>query len=111
MFRSSRVLHTAAKKEWLAVIYDKPNVDRLQFRNQHIAKLPENFGRTVSCGGGLLGDDGKFIGSTFHIRANTKEDVINFLKKDIYATEGIWDFDSLVVNQLLVAAREEKKIQ
>lgn len=109
---TTRLMLTAKKelKEWLVVIYDKPNVDRLKFRGQHLDGLPAVAGKTMTSGGAILNKDGKLIGSSLHLRANNESEIISFLKDDIYAKEGIWDFDNYLIHELKVAYREGKEI-
>lgn len=56
--------------------------------------------------------DGKpanFAGSNLTVVADTKEEVMNLLKADIFAKEGIWDLESALIFPFGCAARKEKK--
>lgn len=37
----------------------------------------------------------KFVGSTMVAVASSKEEVLDLLKNDIYAKEGVWDFSKV----------------
>lgn len=52
----------------------------------------------------------KFAGSAFHLVANNKDEVIEFLKKDIYFREGIWDINNVVIHPIGVAGRLPKAL-
>uniref|UniRef100_A0A060SX11 ARAD1A01056p n=1 Tax=Blastobotrys adeninivorans TaxID=409370 RepID=A0A060SX11_BLAAD len=90
-------------QEFLFIFRDKPNSeqDRLKVRPQHL----EEFGASIragtlpiTCGGGLRsGVDGPLIGSMVTIEASSVEEAKNILKKDIYATSGVWDVDNAEV--------------
>jgi hypothetical protein len=40
----------------------------------------------------------KFAGSMFVAEATTKEEVVEILKKDIYAESGVWDIENVSVS-------------
>ncbi|ONH66867.1 hypothetical protein BON22_2843 [Cyberlindnera fabianii] len=103
--------------EWLAVVYDKPNTDRSAVRAQHLADIPANIesGKVTSAGAifnevPVEGAKPNFAGSMLTIVADTKEEVIDILKKDIYAKEGIWNFDNVLVYPLGLAYRKGKDL-
>jgi uncharacterized protein len=48
----------------------------------------------------------KIIGSSMMAHAATKEEVLEMLKKDIYATSGVWDLDK--VRFPLISCKEER---
>lgn len=101
-----------AKIEWNVIVYDKPNTDRSQFRPQHVADIPAAVDAgIVSSAGAIYKDVEKkqFAGSAFHLFAESREEILDFLKKDIYAREGIWDLDSVVANPVGIAVRLAKE--
>ncbi|RCK55752.1 hypothetical protein Cantr_05750 [Candida viswanathii] len=81
-------------------------------RAQHVADIPANVPNPVRSAGAIYHDEAKtkFAGSAFHLVADSKEDVIEFLKKDIYYREGIWDINNVVINPIGVAVRLPKKM-
>lgn len=97
--------------EWLVVVYDRPNVNRLLFRTQHIARIPLLVGKGIitNCGP-IFSDDerSKFIGSSFNLRAASREDVVDFLKEDIYWKEGVWDVDNAIIHPYTAVRRVEE---
>lgn len=104
---------TAAKQmvnklEWLVIVYDKPNVDRLKFRPQHLDAIPPlvNQGIVTNCGPIFASNArDKFIGSSFNIRADSESEILEILKKDVYAKEGIWDLENVVIHPYAVHTR------
>lgn len=98
--------------EYNVIIYDFPNSDRSKVRPQHVADIPANVPNPIRSTGAIYQDEAKtkFAGSAFHLVANSKEEVIEFLKKDIYYREGIWDINSVVINPIGVAVRLPKKM-
>ena len=90
--------------EWNVIVYDKPGADRTPVRAQHLAAIPATSAAPVYHDI----EKTKFAGSTFHLIANSKEEIIEFLKKDIYYEKGIWDIDSVVAHPMGVAVRKQK---
>ncbi|CAX45058.1 conserved hypothetical protein [Candida dubliniensis CD36] len=99
--------------EYNVIIYDFPNSDRSKVRSQHVADIPANVPNPIRSAGAIYQDEAKtkFAGSAFHLVANSKEEVVEFLKKDIYYREGIWDINSVVINPIGVAVRLPKKME
>ncbi|CAK7901815.1 hypothetical protein CAAN1_11S04698 [[Candida] anglica] len=94
--------------EWNVIVYDKPGTDRTAVRPAHVAAIPAAVNSGVVKSVGAIYQDQsktKFAGSAFHLMADSREDIIEFLKKDIYAKEGIWDLDSVVAHPIGVACR------
>jgi uncharacterized protein YciI len=97
--------------EWSVTVYDKPGADRSAVRPQHVAAIPAAVNAGIVTSAGAIYQDvekTKFAGSTFHLIANSKEEIIEFLKKDIYYEKGIWDIDSVVAHPLGLAVRKQK---
>ncbi|CAK7205022.1 hypothetical protein SEUCBS139899_007786 [Sporothrix eucalyptigena] len=104
--------------EWLAIVPDHPGAlaKRLEVRPTHFANLSAvtSTGR-LKFGGAILNDkpadpaDPKtfdFAGSTIIYLADSKQEVIDFLKKDIYYESGVWDVDNAQIYALKTAIRE-----
>ncbi|KAK3953775.1 hypothetical protein QBC32DRAFT_111224 [Pseudoneurospora amorphoporcata] len=97
---------TAGKKiEWLVVVPDFEGVGekRLEVRPDHFAGLGKNVDNgCFQMGGAVLSepptsDDPKtfkFAGSTIVLLAESREEVIEILKGDVYAQKGVWDVDN-----------------
>lgn len=101
--------------EWLVIVYDKPGTDRLTYRQQHLAAIPQAFesGKVTNAGAIYkeLDSDGNpqgFAGSSFNLIADSQEEVLEFLKQDVYAKQGIWDLDNVVMYPYGCAARVKK---
>ena len=100
--------------EWNVIVYDKPGADRSSSRSQHFAEIPAKVNAgTVISGGAVYQDEQKtkFAGSAFHLRANSREEVIEFLKSDIYYKLGVWDINSVIANPFGCAVRLPKKME
>ncbi|ODV84924.1 hypothetical protein CANARDRAFT_28662 [[Candida] arabinofermentans NRRL YB-2248] len=101
------------RQEYLVIVHDKPNADRLKYRPQHLLGVPPLFSNknkvTVTCAGALFSNDErtKFEGSTFHVLAENEDDIKEFLKLDIYAKEGVWDLENVDIWGLGCAGRTE----
>lgn len=99
------------KIEWLVTVFDKPGTDRSTVRPQHIAAIPETVNNGIVTAAGAIYQDvekTKFAGSTFHLMAESKEEIVEFLKTDIYYQSGIWDIDSVVAYPVGIAVRMSK---
>ncbi|KXX81934.1 Protein YciI [Madurella mycetomatis] len=114
--RSTMSTETAAPKkfEWLVVIPDFPGVHskRMEARPQHFAGLkPAMDSGLYQMGGAVLnevpqGDDPSkfsFAGSTIVIVAESRDEIKEILKKDIYATSGVWDVENVGFYFLLLS--------
>lgn len=116
-FVSLRKFNTATLKrmsiEWNVIVYDKPNADRSAVRAAHLANIPPTFNNGIVTSAGAIYHDvekTKFAGSAFHLRASSKDEIIEFLKQDVYYKEGIWDIDNVIMNPIGIACRLSKKM-
>lgn len=99
--------------EWNVIVYDKPGTDRTACRPQHVADIPQAVNKGIVTSVGAIYHDvekTKFAGSAFHLIAESKEDIIEFLKQDVYYKNGIWDIDSVIAHPIGVACRLPKKM-
>ncbi|KAI1283934.1 hypothetical protein F5Y07DRAFT_94350 [Xylaria sp. FL0933] len=98
----------AGKMEWLVIVPDKAgmNEKRLEVRAQHLAGIkPVAESGFIKTGGAMLNekpesDDAtkfSFYGSTLVCVASSKEEIMDVLSKDIYATSGVWDLDNVQI--------------
>ena len=101
------------KLEWLVIIYDNPVNQRLAFRAEHLAKVPEKVNASIitSCGP-IFKDESKqkFLGSSFTIQAESKKQVLEFLKLDIYAQKDVWDFSNVIIHPYQPFYRSAKEM-
>ncbi|KAG7666017.1 uncharacterized protein J8A68_000447 [[Candida] subhashii] len=99
-------------KEYQVLIFDFPNIDRSKVRPQHFKEVLPSIGNPIKAAGALYHDDErtKFSGSWFQLALDSREACIEFLKKDIYYREGIWDIDSAVIYPIGCAARLPVKL-
>ncbi|KAH7325783.1 hypothetical protein B0I35DRAFT_421173 [Stachybotrys elegans] len=119
-FLSRAAMSSAAaaprKYEFLVVVPDKPDVraKRMEVRPQHFANMkPFLESGDWKMGGALLNsvpkddeaDSLDFMGSTLVCISTSKEEVLEQLKKDIYATSGVWDMDKVQIYPFKCAFR------
>ncbi|KAG5973094.1 hypothetical protein E4U56_005294 [Claviceps arundinis] len=104
-------------REFLVIIPDKPSVrkTRLALRSLHV----QNMAHLVASGqwkmgGALLNsvpdveDDPTkfdFMGSTFVCRAESRADVFEQVKQDVYVSGGVWDLARIQIHPFLCAFR------
>lgn len=99
--------------EWVVIIYDKPGADRTPYIDEHFGNIPNvvKLGFLV-CGGAIYKDTNETngelvaIGSHLQVVADNKDQIINNLKHDIFAKEGIWDFDNIIIHPFGCAVRQ-----
>ncbi|KAK5628802.1 hypothetical protein RRF57_004517 [Xylaria bambusicola] len=96
------------KWEWLVVVPDKAGVHekRLSVRAQHLAGTkPLEASGFIKAGGAIFNEKPEsqdatkfsFYGSTLVCVASSKEEILEILNKDIYATSGVWDMDNIQI--------------
>lgn len=101
------------KIEWSVTVFDKPNVDRLPVRKEHVANIPKTIeSGTVTSVGAIYHDvdKTKFAGSTYHIMAESKEEILDFLRQDVYYKHGIWDLSSVIAHPVGIVNRQPKDL-
>ncbi|KUJ12125.1 uncharacterized protein LY89DRAFT_624569 [Mollisia scopiformis] len=112
-----RTMASAPEKfEWMVIIPDVPGKleKRMEVRPKHFEGLKtameKGFFKT---GGALLdevpkeGEGLKISGSTVVAWASSKEEVMEILKGDIYAKEGVWDLEKVQIWPFKCAFREK----
>lgn len=102
--------------EYCVVVLDKPGSDRSRYLKEHFTAITGSIesGRVLS--GGQINSEAdpvtgeRFsIGSHIQIKADSREEVIEMLKHDIFAREDVWDLENAIIYQLDCAYRQEKK--
>lgn len=94
------------------MIFDKPTGDRMKFRDLHLNAIPPHLGNPITNCGAIVSKDGsnKLVGSHFNLKGfESESEIISFLKNDIYAKEGVWDFNNITINPVFIAGRQEKE--
>ncbi|KAI0470703.1 hypothetical protein GGR56DRAFT_140679 [Xylariaceae sp. FL0804] len=102
--------------EWLVVVPDKPGAHqkRLDVRPKHFEGLkPLLESGKLKTGGAVLsekpdGDDATkfdFYGSTMVFVAASRAEVVETLRRDVYATSGVWDVDKAQIWPAKIAFR------
>ncbi|ODV95112.1 hypothetical protein PACTADRAFT_49863 [Pachysolen tannophilus NRRL Y-2460] len=102
--------------EWVVIVYDKPNTSRKGLREEHLAAIGPNVEKGIVKNVGAIyhdiptADNRPFAGSSFNIEAESREEVIEFLKQDIFAKKGIWDIENALIYPYGCVYREAKKL-
>ncbi|EGW35476.1 uncharacterized protein SPAPADRAFT_146775 [Spathaspora passalidarum NRRL Y-27907] len=98
---------------YYAAVFDFPDIDRTKVRPQHFAELVPSVANPIVAGGAIYHDDAKtkFAGSWLQLDLTSKEEVIEFLRKDVYYREGVWDIDSAIIYPIGVAVRLPQKLE
>ncbi|KAM3162125.1 YCII domain-containing protein [Lachancea thermotolerans] len=101
--------------EWCVIVFDKKGSDRSACRPAHLEGVAQQYEKgTLVCAGAIyheVGPDGKptnFAGSHLQISANTKEDALQVVKNDVFAKEGIWDLENIIIYPFGCAVRQGK---
>ncbi|RSL49384.1 hypothetical protein CEP53_009169 [Fusarium sp. AF-6] len=103
------------KKEWLAIMPDKPNV--LEIRKNVKATHYEGIKPLIASGtlpvGGAIfekhpvdGEPALFKGSVVVYSAESIDEVRTIIENDIYATAGVWDLEKVQILPYVPAVRE-----
>jgi len=94
------------KLEWLVILPDQEGAleRRLSVRPKHFEGLKSGLEAGFwKMGGAILdevpkeGEGLKFAGSALIAYGSSKEEVIEILKKDIYAENDVWDFNKIQI--------------
>lgn len=101
--------------EWCVIVYDKPGSVRSTCRPQHLAGIPPlvEAGKLV-CAGAIYnepaqaGGERTFAGSHLQIVADTKEEALELVHNDVFAKNGIWDLENIIIYQFGCAVRQPK---
>ncbi|KLP12073.1 Uncharacterized protein Y057_14327 [Fusarium fujikuroi] len=105
----------AGKKEWLAIMPDKPNVLGLRkmVKPIHYEGIkPLIASGKLPAGGAIFEkhpverEPAEFKGSIVVYRAETIEQVREIIENDVYATSGVWDLEKLQIFPYVPAVRE-----
>ncbi|KAI5359899.1 hypothetical protein Slin15195_G117580 [Septoria linicola] len=106
------------KQEWMVILPDKPDAlaSRMEIRPQHLAAIkPHISSGLLVLGGASLdeplqeGQPPKINGSVLMAEADTKEEVMELVKSDVYYTKGVWDVEKIQIFPFKSAVREALK--
>ncbi|RAL65297.1 hypothetical protein DID88_000865 [Monilinia fructigena] len=113
---SGAVTPAAEKFEWLVILPDNEGAleKRVSVRPKHIEGLKTGLESGFwKMGGAFLSEPPsgdaplRFQGSCMIALASSKEEVIEVLKKDIYAENDVWDFSKIQIYPFKCAFRKE----
>ncbi|KAI8633155.1 hypothetical protein F5Y19DRAFT_490353 [Xylariaceae sp. FL1651] len=104
---TTRLAHTSAvTREWLVIAPDEPGaIDRrLKARPKHLEDIKPDVDSGFLVFGGpyssSMSDEGappSMAGSVIVMVAKSKEEVVDRLKKDLYTTERVWNWEKLQI--------------
>ncbi|KAH0263619.1 hypothetical protein KCU90_g18562, partial [Aureobasidium melanogenum] len=101
---TSRIM--SQKYEWMVILPDNVGAldKRMAVREQHLSNIkPDAASGFWVMGGAMLEDvpkEGsplKINGSVMMAVASSKEEVLEKIKKDVYAGQGVWDMDKIQI--------------
>ncbi|KAA6414427.1 MAG: hypothetical protein FRX48_01176 [Lasallia pustulata] len=102
----------ATKHEWIVILPDHEGAleRRMQVRQDHLKNLNRQVEKGFWTFGGALLDEApkeggglKINGSVMLAVAESKEEVLEVLKKDIYCTSGVWDWGKVQIHAFKTA--------
>ncbi|KAF4468152.1 YCII [Fusarium albosuccineum] len=105
----------AGKKEWLAIMPDKPNVLEIRKKVKPIhyeGIKPLIASGALPAGGAIFekhpvdGEPAQFKGSVVVYSAENVEQVRKIIQDDVYATSGVWDLEKVQILPYVPAVRE-----
>lgn len=105
------------KQEWMCILPDKAGAleARMKVRPQHLEAIkPHEQAGLFVLGGASLdeplkeGQGPKINGSILMAVADSKDEVMELIKKDIYYTSGVWDLEKIQVFPFVSAFRHAK---
>ncbi|KAF2771240.1 hypothetical protein EJ03DRAFT_325689 [Teratosphaeria nubilosa] len=104
----------SSKQEWLVILPDKPGMlsERMKVRPQHLEGVkPLAKSKFWVLGGATLdepikeGEGPKINGSVMLGQADTKEEILEQLRKDVYMQNGVWDESKIQIMPFRSAVR------
>lgn len=104
----------ATPLEWTVIVYDKPGTDRTPVRQEHLDNISSTVNSGIVKAAGPIFQDvekTKFAGSTYHLMAKSKEEIIEFLKSDPYYKAGIWDVENIIAHPCNIPVRLPKVLK
>ncbi|PVU88298.1 hypothetical protein BB559_005631 [Furculomyces boomerangus] len=95
------------KNTYYLIVKDKTDPDclsrRLAVREQHLANLKTlKANSTLQVASAMVDKDGKMCGSIVLYNADSEEQAREFAENDEYYKNGVWDRDTLVIQQVKI---------
>lgn len=97
--------------QFLVKAYDGEGMleKRMAVRPRHLEGM-KKLGKQIICAGGLLDDEGKMKGSALVMEFENRAALDEYMAKEPYVTEGIWQkIDVEVMNVVLVNGEKVQK--
>ncbi|KAF2863976.1 hypothetical protein K470DRAFT_254290 [Piedraia hortae CBS 480.64] len=106
----------SSKQEWLILLPDKPGIlsERMRVRPDHLKNIKSDVENGVLVFGGAMleepvkeEEDMKIKGSVMLVKADTKEEALKWVQKDVYSKSGVWDESKVEIIPFKSAIRKE----
>ncbi|KAK4690785.1 uncharacterized protein P7C71_g6085, partial [Lecanoromycetidae sp. Uapishka_2] len=106
---------TKQKHEWIVILPDQEDAlsRRMEVRPHHLKALTPAVEKGFwKLGGAMLdevpkeGEGPKINGSVMLALAESKEEVLDALKEDVYSKAGVWDWDKVQIHPFISAFRK-----
>jgi len=79
---------------------------RAKVRPDHLAGNQERMDTGIfMLGGALLDEEGKMVGSSIVMRAESLQEVKEYVEQDTYYRSGVWDPEKLIITEFKAAPR------
>ncbi|PVV05222.1 hypothetical protein BB560_000271 [Smittium megazygosporum] len=103
-FSTSSLLSRQTTNQFLVTVRDFSDPDcinrRLSVREAHLTEAKKNYAnKLISKPGALVDDSGKMVGSMIIYNLDSKEEVLEALKKDVYTSSKVWDLSTAQIDQ------------
>ncbi|KAK5138237.1 hypothetical protein LTR08_003298 [Meristemomyces frigidus] len=105
----------ASKQEWMVILPDKPGMlsKRMEVRPDHLSNLKPHVDSGFFVFGGASleeplkeGEAPKINGSVMLAQADTKEEVLEAIRRDVYSKSGVWDESKIQIFPFKSAIRQ-----
>ncbi|KAI9664093.1 MAG: hypothetical protein M1821_007584 [Bathelium mastoideum] len=107
---------SAKKLEWLVILPDIPGTSDtwLSVRGEHLSAMKPHFDAGLFRLGGAYFHPQEEAGAPLQIRgsmliacAESKEEVVEVLKRDVFTTSGVWDWNKVEIYPFRTALTRE----
>lgn len=75
---------------------------RLEVREDHLKRIKKYLKSGEIVSGGVLFEDEKMAGSVFFAEFESKEELLDFIHKDAYVKNDVWDLKTLKISKMAI---------
>ncbi|KZO91939.1 hypothetical protein CALVIDRAFT_557881 [Calocera viscosa TUFC12733] len=107
-FAFRRAMSSLPSRTFLIYAPDLPDAAprRAKVRAEHLAGNTDRMDTGIfMLGGALLDTEGKMVGSAIVMRAESLDEVKEYVEQDIYTKGGVWDPAKLVITEFKAAPK------